>query len=175
MRWRVGPPHQISSLLTNLDTPSQLQPRRNRVLLFVGANEKSDWNFSLKIKPKEMGEAPEGGWIQSQYQTAPQPAAVPKSCFQVSRSWMWPFSHSLDFEGISEPDCSSSPADTRRITPAQQQEKGKTKGAGGGEVITSDVTAAGWFVRPDTTGWASRAEIPPKINSWAWGHRSGSP
>lgn len=89
MRWRVGPPHQISSLLPTWILPHSCSPER-RVLLFVGANEKSDWNFSLKIKPTEMGEAPEGGWIQSQHQTATQPAAVPKSCFQVSRSWrLW--------------------------------------------------------------------------------------
>lgn len=153
--------------LTNLDTASQLQPRKKRVLLFVGANEKSDWNFSLKIKPKEMGEAPEGGWIQSQYQTATQPAAVPKSCFQVSRSWrlwghLWTWLQQLSCRHKKDYLHSS-----RRGVQQREQEEER--------VITSDVTAAGWFVWPDTRGWASRPEIPPKINSWAWGHRSGRP
>lgn len=123
MRWRVGPPHQISSLLPTWILPHSCSPER-RVLLFVGANEKSDWNFSLKIKPKGMGEAPEGGWIQSQYQTATQVCCCPKELF--------PGKQELETLRASLNLTAAALLQTQGL-PAQQQERGTTKGAGGGE------------------------------------------
>lgn len=109
--------------LPNLDTASQLQPRKTRVLLFVGANEKSDWNFSLKIKPKEMGEAPEGGWIQ------PIPNSHSACCCPKE---LFPGKQELETLRASLNLTAAALLQTQGL-PAQQQEKARTKAAGGRE------------------------------------------